>query len=202
MKKILILFFVVSLAFAKWIDIDKTHSDVRFVVKHLGISSINGYFVDYEAAIDFDENTKRIRSLEANIKANSIYTKNEARDYNLTSEIFFDTSKFKTISFKMTSSDDKYVYGDLTIKDITKRIRLEYTYNGSAKNVEGHLVHSLTLKGDIKRREYDIGKDYPLEFVNDHVRIVIDIQGRLIGEEPKPESIFNRYKTIAQFMLK
>ncbi|MGG7048660.1 MULTISPECIES: YceI family protein [unclassified Campylobacter] len=182
MKKILALFFMASVAFSQWLEIDKTHSDIKFVIKHLSISNINGHFDDYEAAIDFDAAKKRINSLEAIVKVDSIYTKNRTRDQNLTSEIFFDTQKFKSMTFKMTDSDDNRIYGILKIKDVSKNVVFDYTYNGSAKNINGSLAHSFTLKTMLKRREFNVGKDYPIEFIGDNVWITIDIEGNLRGD--------------------
>lgn len=179
MRKILAICMLISLAFSSWFEVDKSHSNIGFVVKHLSISNIHGNFSDYDLALDFNLTSKTINSAEIIIRADSIFTQNRQRDDNLTSERFFDAQKFKYIKFKSTSADQEYLYGKLTIKNITKDIKLKYAYNGSATDVNGLLKHSIALSAVINRKEFEVGKDEPEIMINDPVRVIVELQGAL-----------------------
>ncbi|QCD44040.1 YceI family protein [Campylobacter mucosalis] len=179
MRKFLLLLLFIGFAHADWMQLDKDHTNVGFVAKHLGIANVAGRFEDYDAAIDFNKTTNTIKSLEAVIKVSSINTQNRARDNNLTKEIFFDTKKVKSIVFKMTGDDRGVIYGDLRIKNITKPVKLNYIYNGVAQDDTGVTKYSFSFVGDIKRKDFDVGKDYPTALISDDVRIVIDVEASL-----------------------
>ena len=76
-----------------------------------------------------DENfTKAKVSFTAEV--NSISTNNEQRDGHLKTPDFFDAEKFPQIKFEATKTenvdgDGSYeLYGDLTIRDVTKNVKL------------------------------------------------------------------------------
>lgn len=110
----------------KW-NLDASHSEVGFSVRHAGISKTRGKFdvVDGEANIteDFVSST-----VSATADAASINTNSPDRDGHLKSADFFDVEQFPQLSFKLTEIQDwdgeeefKMV-GELTIRDITKQV--------------------------------------------------------------------------------
>ena len=67
--------------------------------------------------------------MEANIRVSSIDTENAKRDGHLKSPDFFDAEQFPNILFKSRTvnklgTDEYEVIGDLTIKGITKTIKI------------------------------------------------------------------------------
>ena len=84
---------------------------------------------------NFDETTKELIGVEADIKVASLTTENSKRDGHLKSPDFFDVTKFPSITFKSKKvkklGENKYeMIGDLTIKGITKTITLKGEYTG------------------------------------------------------------------------
>nr|WP_260951832.1 YceI family protein [Campylobacter sp. RM16187] len=58
-------------------EIDKSHSDLGFMVRHLKISKVRGNFQQYDAVIDYDKTSNELKALEVSIDTNSINTQNK-----------------------------------------------------------------------------------------------------------------------------
>src|SRR5215813_13675625 len=116
----------------KW-NIDPTHSEIGFKVKHMMFTNVKGNFNDYSADIDFNDDLKDA-NLQFEAKVNSIFTNNEDRDNHLKSVDFFDVSQYPTLNFKSTkiegSGNEYEITGDLTIKGVTKPIKLNAEFSG------------------------------------------------------------------------
>lgn len=168
MKKILFSLAACSLltlglANAKEYTIDTAHTDVGFKIKHMQISNTKGNFSDFNGVVDFDEKTMKLNKLEATIKISSIDTGNKKRDDHLRTDEFFDANKFPEMKFVMTKfiadDDDKdegIIKGDLTIKDVTKPVELEYEFGGISKGDVEKIGFS--LEGEIDRTEFGVGE--------------------------------------------
>lgn len=76
--------------FAGTYNVDRSHSDVGFKIKHMMISNVKGNFNTFTGVIEYDEKTKTIKALSGKIDVNSINTENEKRDNHLKSPDFFD----------------------------------------------------------------------------------------------------------------
>jgi polyisoprenoid-binding protein YceI len=141
--------------------IDQSHSDVTFKVKHLMISSASGKFADFDATMKSNKEdfSDAVVTFEANVA--SITTGNEQRDAHLQSDDFFNAAQYPKITFKSTSlkktSDDNYkLYGDLTIRDITKPIELKVEYNGTIVDPWGNTRLGFEVQGKVDRHEYGL----------------------------------------------
>ena len=122
--------------------LDKAHSSVTFTVKHLVISEVRGNFKDFEIIMDSTKENISDAVVGATIRVASINTDNERRDGHLKSDDFFNAEKFPEITFKRASfekvGDNFYrINGDLTIRDITKKVFFDAVYNGSLKTGQG-----------------------------------------------------------------
>jgi len=141
--------------------IDQSHSEVTFKVKHLMIASASGKFTEYEATLKSNKEdfSDAVVTFEGN--AASITTGNEQRDTHLRSDDFFNAEKypkitFKSTSLKKTSGDNYKLYGDLTIRDITKPIELKVTYNGTIVDPWGNTRLGFEIEGKVNRHEYGL----------------------------------------------
>jgi polyisoprenoid-binding protein YceI len=161
----------------KW-EIDPTHSEVYFKVKHLGIATLTGRFDEITGTVEAEENFENAAfSFSANI--DSINTNDEKRDTHLKSIDFFDVEKFPKITFsstkfKRTGDTNFELIGKLTIKEITKPTILKIKYGGIATDPWGNIKTGLKLKGKINR------KDFGLTW-----NATIEVGGFLVGEEVK-----------------
>ena len=117
--------------------IDPSHSEVSFVARHAMVTKVRGSFNEFEGSGHFDAENPANSHLALIIQANSIDTRNEDRDGHLKSNDFFDMETYPEIKFASTAvekvDDDNYrVTGDLTIKDVTKPVTVDFEYTGTA----------------------------------------------------------------------
>jgi polyisoprenoid-binding protein YceI len=141
--------------------IDPTHSEITFKVRHLMITNVTGKFTKFDATMesDRDDFTDAVVTFEADV--NSITTHTEQRDEHLKSDDFFNAEKYPKITFKSTAlkkvSDEDYkLFGDLTIRDITKPIELKVTYNGNINDPWGNERAGFEIEGRVDRLEYGL----------------------------------------------
>ncbi|GHE31464.1 YceI family protein [Sphingobacterium griseoflavum] len=156
--------FMLNVAFAqvKW-SVDPAHTNVLFSVNHLGISMVDGQFKKLEGAVE----TKSAEdfngaSVGFTIDVNSIDTRIEARDGHLKSDDFFNAEKFPSITLKNAVlkkvGKGKYALtGDLTIRDVTKKVTFDVQQNnGIITDPWGKTRAGFTAKTTINRLDFNI----------------------------------------------
>lgn len=159
-------------------NIDTTHSEVQFKVKHLVISTVTGSFGVYEGTLQGPNESGFDGSKVAfSLDVASISTKQTDRDNHLKSADFFDVEKFPKISFangvlKATSGDDYELTGDLTIKDATKPVKLSASLGGIMVDPWGNTKAGFEVKGKINRKDFGIVWN-----------TITEAGGMLVGEE-------------------
>jgi len=165
MKKTLILavaLLINSVLFAqtKW-SVDPVHSSVKFSVTHLVISEVEGQFKKFDGAVT--TKTPDFSNSEVNftVDVNSIDTDNENRDKHLKSPDFFDAEKYPSMTFKSTSlkklSGNKYqLNGNLTLHGVTKPVKFDVTYGGTAKDGYGNTKAGFKASTVINRFDYGL----------------------------------------------
>jgi polyisoprenoid-binding protein YceI len=174
------------MAVVKW-GIDPAHSEMGFKIKHLMITNIKGSFDLFDGNIETDEDEDFSKSkIEINIKTASVSTGNEQRDEHMRSADFFDVEKFPLITFvgkrsENVDHDGSYeLYGDLTIKGITKEICLDIEFGGVMKDPWGNHKAGITANGKFNREDFGLVWNAALEtggvLVSDEVRISCDVQ--------------------------
>ena len=80
--------------------------------------------------------------------------------------------------FKKDGANEGKVYGDLTIKNITKPVVLDFEYNGESKNAEGKEVIGISLDGEITRADFDIATNYPDLTISNKIILKIEIEAK------------------------
>lgn len=169
---------------AQW-KIDPSHTLVEFAVRHLMISTVKGRFAEVEGTITADPDDLSSASAEVEIGAASIDTRDQQRDNHLRSADFFDAEKFPKLVFKsrkMTpKGGDKYeLEGDLTIRDVTRPITLDVTFEGRAKDPWGNERIGFSATGELDRRDYGLTWNAALEtggvLVGEKVRIHLEVE--------------------------
>ena len=114
----------------------------------------------------------------------SIDSGNADRDAHLKSADFFDVERYPTMRFtskRIERSGDGYkVTGDLTIKDVTKEVALDYEHGGDLQDPFGNRKVGGSLTGTIKRSEWGLTWNVPLDsggwLVSDNVKLEVDLQ--------------------------
>jgi polyisoprenoid-binding protein YceI len=112
------------MATTKW-NLDPTHSEIGFKVKHMMITNVSGSFGKFDVQTETNGDDFTTAKINFTADLNSINTANTDRDNHLKSPDFFDAEKFPELKFESTKvekkDDENYVvHGNLTIKGITK----------------------------------------------------------------------------------
>lgn len=166
--------------------LDKSHSGVKFSVRHMVISDVEGSFKDYDVTFKADKEDFTDAVIEATIKTASISTDNEGRDKHLRSDDFFNAEVFPTITFRSTkvekTGDKTYKFhGDLTIRDVTKKVAFDAVHGGTMKTQRGTVAGwKATLT--INRFDFNLKWDRAIEtgglVVGSDVTITVNAQVR------------------------
>src|SRR5580700_1714929 len=163
--------------------LDPHHTSVAFSAKHMGVATVRGRFDQVTADLDLDDpNDPTTGRGTITVQAASISTGSEMRDGHLKGADFLDVEKYPTITFTLKSiakaGDDYKVTGDLTIKDVTKEITLDYEHSGTATDPYGNLKVGGTLTGTINRTDWGLVWNVPLGggglLVGEKVKLEID----------------------------
>lgn len=184
-----ILFIFLMGGFALAIDtyeVDPVHADVAFTVRHLVISNVRGQFKDFTANILFDEKDPSKSSFSGTIKTASLDTGNEKRDGHLKSAEFFDVEKYPEITFKSSKiekSGDGYVAtGTLTIRGVSKQIRLPFTVSGPIQDPRGNKKIGIEASTTINRFDYNVSWNEKLDsggvVVGEDVKITLNAEAK------------------------
>ncbi len=142
-------------------NLDSTHSEIQFKVKHLVISTVTGNFNAFSAHVTQTSTDWENALIEFSADINSINTNNTDRDNHLKSAEFFDAEQFPTLNFKSTSfqakGNNKFeLVGDLTIKGTTKSITLTAELGGEMVDPWGNHKVGFELNGEIVREEFGL----------------------------------------------
>lgn len=169
----------------KW-TLDPTHSEIVFKVRHMMITNVKGEFRKFDASILTDgEDFSKSSLIDLTIDAGSIYTNDDSRDGHLKSEDFFDVEKFPTLTFEGRSltkvQDDEYeLSGILTIKGVSKDVRLKVEFGGINKDPWGNEKAGFSITGKINRKDFGLNWNAALEtggvLVSDEVKISAEVQ--------------------------
>ena len=159
--------------------LDPGHTSASFAVRHAGISKARGQFTDVEGSLEVGEGGQNL-AFSTTLKTDSITTSQEDRDNHLRSGDFFDVENFPEITFTSTKVEDDKLIGDLTIRDITKPVTLDFSYEGAATDPFGIYRAGFTGETKISRKEFGLTWNAALEaggvLVADEVKISIEAE--------------------------
>lgn len=173
----------------KW-NFDNAHTKVEFTVQHLVISEVTGNFKTFEGSVSSPSEDFSGSNINFSVDIASINTDNEMRDNHLKSDDFFNAEKFPKMTFKSTSfkkvSGNKYeLKGDLTIRDVTKAVTFDVTYNGIANDPWGNTKAGFKLKGQINRFDYNLKWNTLTEIGGAVVGSTVDIVAKVELDKEK-----------------
>ena len=147
--------------------LDPAHTLVEFSAKHLMITTVKGRITDVEGTIISDDEDPKTASVEVTLKAASLDTRTDQRDQHLRSADFLDVEKYPEIKFRSTRiQGDKQSFrmtGDLTIRDVTRPITLDATFEGRTRDPWGGERIGFSATGKFDRREFGLTWNQALE---------------------------------------
>lgn len=165
--------------------IDAAHSNVEFSVKHMMISTVKGMFKHVDGAVQWDGRNFETASVNARVDSSSITTFNEMRDNHLKTNDFFNSEQWPDMTFRSNKieadDDDEFkIYGELTIRDITKPVVLDAEFDGlMEKDAFGKRRAAFTAETSINRKDFGVSWNGTIEtggvVVGDKVKIMLHI---------------------------
>jgi polyisoprenoid-binding protein YceI len=150
------------------------------------VANIRGVFKEFEGSIYTTGDDFMTAEIDFWLNPASIDTGDEKRDLHIKSADFFDVDQYKEISFVGNSYEevDKdgsfELYGELIIKGISKKVKLDVEFGGVVKDPWGNNKAVFTINGKINRKEWGLNWNAALEtgglLVGEEVRISCDVQ--------------------------
>ena len=166
-------------------NLDNAHSELRFRIKHMMIAHVSGQFKIFNAVVHVSNDDFTTAKIEFDIDAKSIDTANEQRDQHLRSADFFDCENHPKIEFRSSSvvaeSASRFmVSGVLSMHGHSRDILFHADFGGIGKDPWGNTKAGFTIEGKIKRSDFGLVWNAPLEsgglLVSDEVMISGELQ--------------------------
>jgi polyisoprenoid-binding protein YceI len=162
-------------------NVDPTHSNVGFEVRHMGIATVRGAFKQFTGTVDATGDAPR---LEGSVEVPSIDTGESNRDGHLQSPEFFDAEQHPQITFSSTQTEATpegaiKLVGEITIKGTTKPIELTGALAENGQDPWGNERIGFEVEGKIDRRDFDLKWNQTLPngnlLVSNDVKLVISV---------------------------
>ncbi|SFH20849.1 YceI family protein [Pontibacter chinhatensis] len=173
------------MATTRWVT-DPMHSEVQFKVKHLMITTVTGYFGQFNVEVETeDEDFTKATKVLFKADVDSISTNNEQRDTHLKSADFFDAAshgqvKYEGKNFEKVGENEYKLHGDLTIRGTTKPVTVNVEFGGIVVDPYGQTKAGFTVTGKINRKDYGLMWDAVTEagsvVVSDEIKLNCEIQ--------------------------
>lgn len=165
---------------AKW-NLDASHSEVHFKVKHMVISTVTGSFDQFEATVEGEATDFSDANFTFTAEVASINTKNADRDGHLKSDDFFSADQYPQIKFTSTSGiQNRKIQGEIEIKGIKKPIELEADFGGIITDPWGHQRAGFEFAGELNRKDYGLSWSATTEagglVVADKIKLIINLE--------------------------
>ncbi|MET0133455.1 MAG: YceI family protein [Kibdelosporangium sp.] len=162
--------------------IDPIHSDVSFIVRHLGVSKVRGQFNTFAGEIVTAENPLE-STVNATIDAGSFHTRQEQRDAHVRGEEFLHTDEHPEVKFTSTAirqdGEEFLLDGDLSIRGVTKPVTLALEINGFGQGPDGSPVVGISATTDINRKDFGVHGGAAGVMVSEKIQIALEIEAGL-----------------------
>lgn len=143
--------------------LDKAHTSVNFSINHF-FSPTTGKFENFDGEFTFSPDDLKNSKVSFTIEVSSINTADQKRDKHLLSEDFFNAEKFPKITFvaqkfKKKSATEFLAIGKLTIRDVTKEVKLPVKITGQMEHpmMKGTHILGLSIQTTLNRTDYGVG---------------------------------------------
>ena len=166
-------------------QIDPTHTSIEFSVKHMMITTVRGQFKSFAGNLHIDPSNPAASQVEGSIDVASIDTREGQRDAHLRSADFFDVENYPKMSFRSSrieplGANQYKVYGQLTIKDVTREVVFDVADEGRGQDPWGNQRWGISASAKISRKDFGLTWNVALEtggwLVGDEVKIAADLQ--------------------------
>ena len=170
--------------------VDVAHTRIGIRARHAMVTTVRGAFTQFSGTAHLDTAKPSASSVTLRIDTASIDTGTPDRDGHLRSPDFLDVERYPEMLFVSTAveqvDDDVYrVTGDLTIKDMTRPVSVDFTLTGSALDPFGNLRVGFEGALAILRSDWGLTWNAALEtggwLVSDRIQIEFDVSAIRAG---------------------
>ena len=164
--------------------VDAAHTRIGVRARHAMVTTVRGAFTEFSGTAHLDTAKPEGSSVTLRIATASIDTGTPDRDAHLRSADFLDVERYPEMTFLSTGveqlDDDVFrVTGDLTIKDMTRPVSVDFTLTGSALDPFGNLRVGFEGALVLKRSDWQLTWNAALEtggvLVSDKIQIEFDV---------------------------
>jgi polyisoprenoid-binding protein YceI len=164
--------------------VDVQHTRIGIRARHAMVTTVRGSFSEFEGTAYLDMATPEASNVSLRIAAATIDTGVADRDAHLRSADFLDVERYPEIVFVSTDveqlDDEVYrVTGDLTIRDVTRPVSVDFALTGSAQDPWGNLRVGFEGAVAIKRSDWGLTWNTPLDtggvLVSDRIQVEFDV---------------------------
>ncbi len=169
------------------------HCTAEFIARHMMVTKVRGHFTGIEGRLEFEPDTCRGGSTEAQIDTTTLSTGNDDRDEHLRSDAFFDVDNHPEMTFRADEAetlgaDQLLVTGDLTIRGNTREVDMQVDYQGCwstpywDEGVNKGPIRRVGFEArtQVNRHDFEVSWNDTLDaggvVVGDMATIVIDIE--------------------------
>ena len=165
-------------------DLDPSHSEVGFSVRHLMLAKVRGRFDTFSGSFVTAEDPADSH-VEAIVDLSSVDTNSADRDAHLRSADFFDVDQHPEMSYRSTGvradGNDWIVDGELSLHGVTLPVPLQLELHGFLpESPFGDSRVGFTATGEINRDDFGITFNSVLESgglgLGNKVQITLEIQ--------------------------
>jgi polyisoprenoid-binding protein YceI len=166
-------------------QLDAGHTYIGFTGRHMMVATVRGEFEKFTGTVNFNEHDLTRSTVDIQIDAASVTTRNSQRDDHFRSADFFDVEHFPLITFKskqviLTDAHHGQLIGDLTIRTITKEVVLDGEYGGVNMTPFNTYSAGFNLRGKINRKDWGLNWNAVLAggglVASDEIILVIDLE--------------------------
>jgi polyisoprenoid-binding protein YceI len=171
--------------------IDPDHSTAEFSIRHMMITSVKGHFRGINGELIGDPTDLTTAEVSLTIDVSTVDTRQPDRDNHLRSADFFDVARYPLMTFRSKhitrTGDNEYrVIGDLTIRDVTREVPVDVTYEGQGRDPWGGVRAGFSATTTINRKDFGLTWNVALEtggvLVGDQVKISVELETVLQAE--------------------
>src|SRR5579862_554730 len=149
------------MAKVKW-TLDPAHSEVTFKIRHMVIANVSGDFSKFTVDAETEDEDFSTAKVKFTADVDSVSTGNAQRDGHLKTDDFFNTAQYPQIKFtekraESVDNDGSYeLYGDLTIRDVTREVKFDVEFGGVIKDRWGNTRAGFSVNGKINRKDFGL----------------------------------------------
>jgi polyisoprenoid-binding protein YceI len=147
--------------------IDPSHTNVGFVARHMMVSKTRGRLPSVSGSVTIGDHPLE-SSVAVSIDTGDLDTGDGRRDAHLRSADFFEVERFPTITYRSHAVREARpgrweVDGDLTVRDVTRPVTLEVTFEGGLVDPMGNARIGFSAAAEIDRYDFGLTWNQALE---------------------------------------